>query len=347
MEWYNIQSHTRWLKGIKILERMYYEDPLIDATAKRRMKILLFFGTHWLEATKDAFDVSERSIYLWKKILKEGWWRIISLKNKSRTPHNTRKRQWDIRVIERIIQIREEYPNLWKEKISPLLIQYCGVNELSCPAVSTIWRLITDMWWLRKYVNKQRWRKDRRKNTVLRKPKELKIDRPGSVVSLDTVEIRWFGWERRYVVTLIDIYTRYSHAVVTTSHTAKTSMSILKDFQSKFPYKIQSILTDNGSEFMKEFSEYLRNDKITHYHTYPNSPKMNAHCERFNRTIREWVLNMNRYNLSNLEEANKKVRTFLIFYNTKRVHYAFKNKLTPLQKLCLYDTIDISSLTAI
>jgi transposase InsO family protein len=74
---------------------------------------------------------------------------------------------------------------------------------------------------------------------------------------------------------------------------------------------------------------------------------MNAHCERFNRTIREWVLNMNRYNLENLEYANKIVRKFLLFYNTKRVHYAFKNKLTPLQKLCLYDTIDINKLTAI
>jgi hypothetical protein len=58
-------------------------------------------------------------------------------------------------------------------------------------------------------------------------------------------------------------------------------------------------------------------------------------------------LNINRYKLDDLAYANKIVREFLYFYNTKRVHYAFGNKLTPLQKLCLYDTIDINKLTAI
>jgi transposase InsO family protein len=64
-------------------------------------------------------------------------------------------------------------------------------------------------------------------------------------------------------------------------------MSIFKEFQSKFPFKIKSVLTDNGSEFMLHFSKYLEKENIKHYHTYPRCPKMNAHCERFNRTIRE------------------------------------------------------------
>ena len=26
---------------------------------------------------------------------------------------------------------------------------------------------------------------------------------------------------------------------------------------------------------------------MTHWHTYPKTPKMNAHCERFNRTLQD------------------------------------------------------------
>jgi transposase InsO family protein len=98
---------------------------------------------------------------------------------------------------------------------------------------------------------------------------------------------------------------------------------------------------------MGDFSEYLEQEKILHYHTYPWCPKMNAHSERFNRTIREGVLNINRYRLTDLAYANRIVRSFLSFYNTKRVHCAFENKLTPLQKLCLYYIIDTEAITAI
>jgi transposase InsO family protein len=38
---------------------------------------------------------------------------------------------------------------------------------------------------------------------------------------------------------------------------------------------------------MKHFSEELKRLHLTHYHTYPKTPKMNAHCERFNRTVQE------------------------------------------------------------
>ena len=53
-----------------------------------------------------------------------------------------------------------------------------------------------------------------------------------------------------------------------------------------FPYPLQSVLTDNGSEFMKHFDEEIRRLHKTHWHTYPRTPKMNAHVERFNRTFR-------------------------------------------------------------
>lgn len=90
-------------------------------------------------------------------------------------------------------------------------------------------------------------------------------------------------------------------------------------------------LTDNGSEFEKHFSDALKGLHLTHYHTYPKTPKMNAHCERFNRTIQEEFVDYHVYDLLNPNLFNRKLMEWLIWYNAERPHYAFKNRIAPLQ----------------
>jgi len=71
---------------------------------------------------------------------------------------------------------------------------------------------------------------------------------------------------------------------------------------------------------------------ITHFHTYPKTPKMNAHRERLNRTLQEEFIDYNIDDLfNNITAFNTKFRSYLEFYNTKRVHHAFKNKYSPLE----------------
>jgi len=45
--------------------------------------------------------------------------------------------------------------------------------------------------------------------------------------------------------------------------------------------------SDNGSEFKAEFTQAVLDDGAVRWLTYPKNPKMNAHAERFNRTIQE------------------------------------------------------------
>lgn len=66
--------------------------------------------------------------------------------------------------------------------------------------------------------------------------------------------------------------------------TAKDNRLFIKTI---FPYHIEAVLTDNGSEFKRHFAEELERLTLTHWHTYPKTPKMNAHCERFNRTLQD------------------------------------------------------------
>ena len=91
------------------------------------------------------------------------------------------------------------------------------------------------------------------------------------------------------------------------------------------------VLTDNGSEFKKHFSKKLRELNLTHYHTYPKTPKMNAHVERFNRTIQDDWIDWHITDLKDPNNFNNSLMDYLIFYNTERVHKAFQNKLSPMQ----------------
>ena len=94
---------------------------------------------------------------------------------------------------------------------------------------------------------------------------------------------------------------------------------------------IRYVLTDNGSEFMKNFESELERHHITHWWTYPRSPKMNAHCERFNRTIQESFVDYHEDLLfTDLNGFNQKMADWLVFYNTERPHQALA-LLSPVQ----------------
>ena len=58
-------------------------------------------------------------------------------------------------------------------------------------------------------------------------------------------------------------------------------------FESVYPKKIKNWQSDNGAEHLGEFDEHLKKEKIPHYFSYPNCPKINAYVERYNRTVQE------------------------------------------------------------
>ena len=126
---------------------------------------------------------------------------------------------------------------------------------------------------------------------------------------------------------------RFSFAWATKSHASKAAEEFFAMCIKVFPYSFNFlwVLTDNGSEFKKHFSETLRQLHLTHYHTYPKTPKMNAHVERFNRTIQEEFINYHITELLDPDTFNGLLVDQLIFHNIDRVHCAFQNKLSPVQ----------------
>lgn len=340
MEFYN-RIHCKYT-GVKGFLTVYNDGLryryMITEKAKYKAKILAFWEKHGLEATTDAFPAKRSTLFEWKRKLKEGNGKPEALNEKKRAPKNTRRRDWPFEVRQKIKQIRHDplHPNLGPDKIYPLLKKFCEEQNLKCPEIRTIARIIADdpekMRIFPQKISHFGKIKKANRQKVLRKPKDLKPEYPGHLVALDTIE-KFISGTRRYVITFEDIYTRFAFAWTTKSHASKAAEEFFDLCLKAFPYPFNFlyVLTDNGSEFKKHFSERLKELHLTHYHTYPKTPKMNAHVERFNKTIQDDFVDWHLHELKEPGDFNYRLMDYLIFYDTERVHYAFRNKLSPMQ----------------
>ena len=75
---------------------------------------------------------------------------------------------------------------------------------------------------------------------------------------------------------------------------------------------------------MKHFDEEVRRLHKNDWHTYPKTPKMNAHVERFNRTIQEEFIDYHQDLLLDPDQFNRQLIPWLIWYNAERPHWALK-----------------------
>ncbi|OHA14250.1 MAG: hypothetical protein A2909_00330, partial [Candidatus Tagabacteria bacterium RIFCSPLOWO2_01_FULL_39_11] len=260
---------------------------MITQKALHRARVLAFQEKHGIEATLEAFNIKRRTLFLWKKKQREAGGKIEGLNDKSRAPRRKRKRIWSQDIIAEIKRLRWNHPNLSKEKLYAELKEFCDKNSLVCPKPRTIGRLIIDLGGLRIFPQKISHFgriKPFKRQKALRKPKDFKAKYPGHCIALDTIE-KIIDGKRRYVITFEDLFTRFGFALETTSHASLAAAEFFNLCCKVFPFSFafMFVLTDNGSEFKKHFSEELKNLHLTYYHTYPKTPKMNAHLERFNR----------------------------------------------------------------
>ena len=157
----------------------------------------------------------------------------------------------------------------------------------------------------------------------LRKPKHFRAQRPGHCVSLDSIELRAQN-DRRYLITCTDLHSHFAWAWATRSHASAAAAQFFRLIQAVFPFAIEAVLTDNGSEFQRHFAAALADRLFTHWHTFPKTPKMNAHCERFNRTIQEEFVDYH-YDLLFLDDPadfNLELLSWLSWYNLERPHFS-------------------------
>ncbi|XP_041477315.1 uncharacterized protein LOC121425354 [Lytechinus variegatus] len=96
----------------------------------------------------------------------------------------------------------------------------------------------------------------------------------------------------RYILTIVDLATRYPEAVALPSIEAERVAEALMEVFSRLGIP-NEILSDNGTQFvsgvMREVSRLLG---VKQFHTTPYHPMANGACERFNGTLKQMLRKM-------------------------------------------------------
>lgn len=319
----------RGIKGfVAVADQALYWG-MICKSAEERYKILNFWDRFGWQATQEAFGVSHRTLFAWRAQLRRGQGRPHALAPRSTRPKHLRKRLWPAPLIDRIRALRLAHPNLGKEKLHVLLKRFCSENRLRLPSVRTIGRLIADAPDKMRHapVRASRFHQGRvQRQPRQRKPKGYRATSPGECIAWDSIERRRDGL-RRYLLTSTDLASRFAFALgVNALSSARASLACRLQ-QLLFPLPAQHVLSDNGHEFAKHFDRALQAQAIPHWHTFPRTPKMNAHCERFNRTIQEEFVDYHEELLFyDLAAFNDRLLHWLTWYNLERPHHSLALK---------------------
>lgn len=164
-------------------------------------------------------------------------------------------------------------------------------------------------------------------------PRRPQVTKPGELVQTDTIHyICPITKRRRYVYTVIDLYTRMTYAEVHSRILPGLAADAVLHASQTFGFAFQLVQADNGPEFGRYFAASLHRNHIPVRHSRLGRPNDNAHIERFNRTIQEECLG--RY--LTYKTTNKAIQTkltkYLDYYNTRRVHLSLQLK-TPAEML--------------
>lgn len=93
----------------------------------------------------------------------------------------------------------------------------------------------------------------------------------------------------------------------------------------------KAIRSDNGPEFISEhYTEWAKRKGILLWYTQPGNPQQNAYIERYNRTLRNELLN--RHQFKSIEHLQEQLTEYIWCYNNHRPHSALGGH-TPIRYL--------------
>ena len=132
--------------------------------------------------------------------------------------------------------------------------------------------------------------------------------------------------ERYYQYTAIDEYTRIRYTWFTNEHSTYMSSEFVKRAVKYFPFKIETVQTDNGFEFTNRLSwqSFLKNKETIFEKTLkklgikykvikPHTPKQNGRVERSHRKDQERFYHGKVF--WSLEDLRNRGKTWRIEYN--------------------------------
>jgi transposase InsO family protein len=149
-----------------------------------------------------------------------------------------------------------------------------------------------------------------------------------------------------YLFVAIDRTSKFAYAELHEKAVRQTATNFLKALIKAVPYKIHTVLTDNGIQFTDlpknrvglsarwrahMFDMLCNAAGIEHRLTKPNHPWTNGQVERMNRTLKDATVN--RYHYGTHRQLKEHLQAFLMAYNFAKRLKTLRG-LTPYEHIC-------------
>jgi len=305
----------------------------IAQEARMSQGVVSYALKHGKSKAARKYGVSLSSVKRWSQRY-DGTWQ--SLQERSHRPHSHPKQH--TAAEETAIQqaFRQKYARYGWDGVYAELLKSHGYTR----SFSGMYHAATRMGlgWGKK--------KKRPPRAVRRYPE---LTKPGEKVQIDVKEVPYCclkgaakrDGKRLYQWTAIDECTRLRYVYGYEEHTPENSVDFLKRLLKIFPFKIQTIQTDNGTEFTYRFiseteqcpfEKALVAEGIHHKLIPPRTPWHNGKVERSHRSDQRYFYDWEKF--ANVQELNINLRSHLSWSNNKPMRTL--GWLSPLQLLAAF-----------
>jgi transposase InsO family protein len=176
-------------------------------------------------------------------------------------------------------------------------------------------------------------------------------------VHIDVCELR-LAQGKLFLFLAIDRVSKFAHVAFFDANTKLNGAAFLRQVVAAFPYRLHTVLTDNGMAFAElpknrgrhpeieaifgghVFDRVCDEHGITHKLTKPYHPWTNGQAERMNRTVKEATIKAFHY--PDLEALKAHVLAFVTAYNFAK-HLKALRWRTPFQAVCDAWNVDPSA----
>ena len=311
------------MRTMRVPRSRYLERAAIDISqkARQRLRWLDHYRTHGNNAalTCRYFGISRQTFYRWKRRFDPG--DLKSLQDGSHCPHRRRQPTWAPHFVERVLALRRQYPRWGKDKLAVLLRR-----EGRSVSTSMVGRILTHL--KKRGVLVEPLRRGRRvrrprppRPWAVRKPRDYRVEQPGDLVEVDTMDLRPLPGLVLKQFTARDVVSRWDVVEVRRRATSSAAAAFLDTLEERMPFPIRAIQVDGGSEFAAVFEQACQQRGLCLLVLPPRSPKLNGHVERANRTHTEEFHEITAASLQ-ITELNQELRDWERTYNTVRPHQA-------------------------
>ena len=294
----------------------------LNRGAERRLAILRHAEevSGNVAATCRYYGITRQCFYIWRRRYEEKG--LAGLREKSRAPHSS-PNAMSSDVVGKIIHLRQNY-HFGPHKISMYLKRYHDVTV----SPSGIWRILNKLG-MSRLPSSQRYKRH------TQRWKRYEKQQPGHRVQIDVKFLEPLKGSRRrhYQFTAIDDCTRLRALKIYDRCNQKTAIQFVDYVLEKFPFRVEVIQTDNGSEFQQAFHWHVLDHGIQHVYIKPNSPRLNGKVERSHRIDgEEFYRLLDGVVIDDTKLFNAKLKEWEDFYNYSRPHGSLGGQ-TPYEKL--------------